>query len=307
LNPRSSRNPAASVLALLLKEARRTGDDYQALLNAYICERFLYRLGLSSMRDRFVLKGALLLRIWSHQPYRATRDLDLLRRGNVTPEAIQADIEAICRTEVDTDGIEFDLSSIRSESVRLEDQYAGMRFKILVRCGSAQVTFQLDIGVGDSVWPEPKLQDYPSLLDFPAPLILAYPPESVVAEKFESIVVLGERNSRIKDYYDLYYLAGNFRFRREVLVEAIQRTFAKRGTPYPEGDPIGLTPAYWENPARSPQVRSFVRRAGLKVEMESPTMIMNLLRLFLLPLLDDLRRGFPRAGTWVQKGSWRDN
>lgn len=231
----------------------------------------------------------------------------LLRRGNVTPEAIQADIEAICRTEVDMDGIEFDLSSVRSESVRLEDQYAWMRFKILVRCGSARVTFQLDIGVGDSVWPEPKLQDYPSLLDFPSPLILAYPPESVVAEKFESIVVLGERNSRIKDYYDLYHLAGNFWFRREALVEAIKRTFAKRGTLYPEGDPIGLTPAYWENPARSPQVRSFVRRAGLKVEMESPTMIVSLLQAFLLPLLDDLRRGFPRAGIWVPKGSWRDN
>jgi len=303
MNPRSSRNPAASVLALLLKEAKRAGDDYQVLLNAYICERFLYRLGFSSMRDRFVLKGALLLRIWSHQPYRATRDLDLLRRGNGTPEAIHADIEAICRTEVDPDGIEFDPSSIRSESVRLEDEYAGMRFKILVRCSSARVTFQLDIGVGDSVWPEPKMQDYPSLLDFPAPLILAYPPESVVAEKFESIVVLGERNSRIKDYYDLYHLASNFKFEREILVEAIQRTFAKRGTPYPEGDPIGLTPLYWENPMRLPQMRSFVRRAGLKVEMETPSMIVNLLRPFLLPILDDLRQGLPRAGTWIPKGS----
>ncbi|MBI3490682.1 MAG: nucleotidyl transferase AbiEii/AbiGii toxin family protein [Acidobacteria bacterium] len=112
------RNVSASVLARLLERAKRTGDDYQALLSAFASERFLYRLSLSSAADRYVLKGAMLLRVWSDQPYRATRDLDLLRLG--ASEALDADIETICGVAVEDDGLVLDASRIRIESIRDE-------------------------------------------------------------------------------------------------------------------------------------------------------------------------------------------
>jgi len=208
---------SASVLARLLDRAKRTGDDYQTLLNAYATERFLYRLGMSGIGDRFVLKGAMLFRLWADQPYRATRDLDLLRQGASDADAIRADMERICTTSVDPDGIEFHRSTIHLEAIRPEDEYAGTRVKLKATCGTAKLPFQVDIGIGDSVWPPPKERQYPPLLEFPPPTVKTYTPESVIAEKLDAMVVLGDRNSRIKDFFDLRYLAEHFEFDRETL------------------------------------------------------------------------------------------
>jgi hypothetical protein len=236
----------ASIAARLLKRAKETGDDHQTLLTSYCLERFLYRLGASDRRDRFVLKGAMLLRLWSDRPYRATRDLDLLRRGDGTGEAIREDIRAIIATTVPPDAVIFDGDRIGVEAIRPEDEYAGTRATLLARCGKARLTLQIDLGFGDAVWPSPQTCTYPSLLDFPAPDVLAYPREAVVAEKLEAMVVLGDRNSRIKDFFDLHYLATRFEFDRATLSEAVRRTFERRRTPIPAEDPIGLTPAYWK-------------------------------------------------------------
>ncbi len=113
MSPKQIRNISASVLARLLDRAKQTGDDYQVLLSTFVGERFLYRLGVSGVRDRFVLKGATLLRVRSDHPYRATRDLDLLRQGEGSANAIRADVGRICATAVDPDGITFDPASIR--------------------------------------------------------------------------------------------------------------------------------------------------------------------------------------------------
>jgi hypothetical protein len=299
------RNLPASVAARLLDRARQTGDEYQTLLTSYCFERFLYRLGVSELRDRFVLKGAMLLRVWSEQPYRATRDLDLLRQGEGSFDAIRADLQAICAMPVDPDGIEFDADAIRIEAIRAEDEYAGTRAALPARCGSARLPLQIDMGLGDSVWPAPQPCAYPALLDFPAPDVLAYPREAVVAEKLEALVVLGDRNSRIKDFFDLHYLATRFAFDRATLAEAVRRTFARRRTPIPMGAPIGLTRAYWENPSRPPQVRAFARRAGLTLPEDPGREFSELLGEFLLPLFEDLRRGKPAEAAWSPGGPWR--
>jgi hypothetical protein len=299
------KNLPASVAARLLHRARQTGDEYQTLLTSYCFERFLYRLGVSDLRDRFVLKGAMLLRVWSEQPYRATRDLDLLRRGEGSFDAIRADLQAICAMPVDPDGIEFDAGAIHIEAIRAEDEYAGTRAALPARCGSARLQLQIDMGLGDSVWPAPQPCAYPVLLDFPAPDVLAYPREAVVAEKLEALVVLGDRNSRIKDFFDLHYLATRFAFDRATLAEAVRRTFARRRTPIPMEAPIGLTRAYWENPSRPPQVRAFTRRAGLTLPEDPGREFSELLGGFLLPLLEDLRRGRRAEGAWSPGGPWR--
>ncbi len=272
---------------------------------AYGFERFLHRLGASSVRDRFVLKGAMLLRLWSDRPYRATRDLDLLRRGDGSFDEIREDIRMISSAPVEPDGVVFDPGAARIEAIRPEDEYAGVRVTLLARCGTARLTLQIDIGVGDAVWPAPQRCVYPVLLDFPAPDVLAYPREAVVAEKFEAMVVLGDRNSRIKDFFDLHYFAGHFEFDRATLAEAVRRTFARRGTPIPADDPIALTSAYWENPSRPAQVRAFARRAGLAIAAAPGDEFARLLGAFLVPILRDLRDGEKREGTWDPGGPWR--
>jgi len=298
-------NLGASVMARLLNRAKQSGADYPTLLEGFCFERFLYRLGASNIRSRFVLKGAMLLRLWSDQPYRATRDLDLLRRGDGAFEAIREDIRTICATSVDPDGVVFDGDVVEIESIRAEDEYAGARTTLPARCGTARLRLQIDMGVGDSVWPAPQPCVYPALLDFPAPEVLAYPREAVVAEKLEAMVVLGDRNSRIKDFFDLHYMASRFEFDGAALSEAVRRTFAQRRTPIPTDEPIGLTPAYWENPSRPAQIRAFARRAGLAIVDSPGDEFARLLGAFLLPVLAALRRGERREGKWHPGGTWR--
>lgn len=296
---------AASVSARLLNRARQGGDDYQTLLTSFCLERFLHRLGVSDRRDRFVLKGAMLLRLWSDRPYRATLDLDLLRRGEVGVEAIRDDLSAITGTAVEPDAIEFEDGSIRIEAIRAEDEYAGTRATLPARCGKARLSLQIDLGVGDDVWPEPQPCVYPTLLDFPAPELLAYPREAVVAEKLEALVVLGNRNSRIKDLFDIHHLALRFAFDRATLTEAIRRTFERRHTPISEDPPIGLTRAYWDLPSRPTQVRAFARRARIEVWDGFEEECARILGAFLCPLLQDVRRGQRQSGSWPPGGPWR--
>jgi hypothetical protein len=300
-------NLAASVAARLLNRAKQTGDDYQALLTSYCLERFLYRLSVSDRRDRFVLKGAMLLRLWSDRPYRATLDLDLLRRGSGAFDAVRDDLRVIIATPVPPDAVEFDGEGIRLEAIRAEDEYAGTRATLPARCGSARLSLQIDMGLGDSVWPSPRNCTYPTLLDFPAPELLAYPREAVVAEKLEAMVVLGDRNSRIKDFFDLHHLAGHFEFDRATLTEALRRTFERRRTPIPEEQPIALTRAYWDNPSRPAQVRAFARRAAIVIPAHFADECARVLDAFLSPLLRDLRSAREPAGTWAPGGPWSES
>lgn len=299
------KNLAASVAARLLNRAREAGDDYQVLLTSYCIERFLYRLAVSDRRDRFVLKGAMLLRLWSDRPYRATLDVDFLRRGDGAFEAVRGDLRAIIDTSVPEDAVDFDGERIRIEAIRAADEYAGTRATLPARCGNARLMLQIDMGLADAVWPAPQVCTYPPLLDFPAPQLLAYPREAVVAEKLEAMIVLGDRNSRIKDFFDLHYLASRFEFDRATLTEAVRRTFERRHTPVPAQQPVALTREYWENPSRPAQMRAFARRARITVPDGFADECAQTLDAFLSPLLEDVRQGVGRDGTWPTGGPWR--
>lgn len=247
----------------------------------------------------------MLLRLWADQPYRATRDLDLLRRGDSEFEAVRADLRAILAAPVPPDAVSFDADKIQVEAIRAEDEYAGIRATLPAQLGTARLVLQIDMGVGDAVSPAPALCAFPTLLDFPAPRILAYPKEAVIAEKFEAMVVLGERNSRIKDFFDIYYLAGHFEFDREILGQALRQTFARRGTPVPTDVPIALTAAYWENATRPAQSRAFSRRTGVEVPDDFAVKCSRRLGQFVAPLLEDLRMPAGKPGTWPPGGPWR--
>ena len=294
---------STSVRQRLLDRARARNEDYNFVLSQYAVERFLYRLSRSAHRDRFVLKGASLFWLWSGNPHRATWDLDLLGRSGSIPE-IEAAVREICETTVEDDGLLFDAESVHGEAIREEQEYEGVRTRLLVHLGVAKIPLQVDVGFGDAVIPPPRFEDYPSALDHPQARVLAYSKETVVAEKFEATVALGARNSRMKDFYDLHFLATRFEFSGSVLGEAVRATFHRRGTPLPEETPFGLTEEFASMPERATQWRAFIRRGRLPDEA-SLASCQELIRAFLVPVLRAVRDVAGFDGLWPPGGPWR--
>ncbi|MGH8621452.1 MAG: nucleotidyl transferase AbiEii/AbiGii toxin family protein [Burkholderiales bacterium] len=300
-----TKNLAASILQRLLNHAQRAGEEFQVTLNNFLLERFLYRLGRSPAKTRFVLKGAHLFRVWADIPYRATLDLDLLRRGASNQQAIATDIRAICSVSAPEDAIEFDTSDLTVEEIRAEDEYSGVRVRCTGLLGNTRTRLQIDIGTADATWPDPEMTSYPTLLALPAPTVLAYHPATVVAEKLEALVVLGLTNSRIKDYFDLQHMAANFQFDGETLVRAINATFERRKTLFPEAVPEGLTDAYWEYQGREAHLRAFARRARVSADVPKARALLPLLRQFLLSPIAAARARQSFGMDWKPGGPWR--
>ncbi|MBZ9605819.1 nucleotidyl transferase AbiEii/AbiGii toxin family protein [Phyllobacterium chamaecytisi] len=189
-------------------------------MTRYAIERVLYRLSVSPYRDHFVLKGAMLFSLWAPVPYRATGDLDLLGFGENAPVAIAAVFAEILATKVEDEGVIFRPDTLRAAPAREQDEYAGVRLDFVAELAGARLAMLVDIGYGDAITPGPVDMEYPSLLGQPAPHLKAYPPETVVAEKFQAMVALDMLNSRMKDFFDLWAIAGAFAFEGEVLARA---------------------------------------------------------------------------------------
>ena len=222
------KNLEASVRDRLLQESKKRNEDYQFVLSRYANERFLYRLYKSNYKDHFILKGAMLFMVWTSQLYRPTRDVDLLGFGDNSVDALRTKFQEICKVVVEPDGLTFDDKDIRIAEIREEQDYHGQRILMTANIGKTTVHMQFDVGFGDEVTDPPEI-DFPTLLDFPAPKIRAYPKESVVSEKLQIIAEFGIANSRMKDYYDLSVIAKQFDFQGTLLVDAIRRTFRKAG------------------------------------------------------------------------------
>ncbi len=303
-----TRTPAdlpASILQRLLNRARMRGEDYNFTLSQFAIERFLYRLSVSRHRERFVLKGASLFCLWSQEPHRATWDLDLLGHGGGTVPEIEAAVRDICATPVEEDdGLLFDQTSVVGDTIRDDEEYQGARVRLAAHLGRAKVPVQVDVGLGDAVVPPPKIEVYPSALGHARPHVLAYTREAVVAEKLEALVVLGPRNSRMKDFYDLHSLAQRFEFAGPLLSAAVEATFGRRRTPLPAHVPFGLTDAFSALPERPAQWRAFVRRGRLHDDV-ALSHVLAVLRVFLVPVMVAVRRGVAFKQLWPAGGPWR--
>lgn len=254
---------AQSVQARLLQHARAIGVDPNLVLTRYAIERFLYRLSLSPYAERFVLKGGLLMLVWLGETLRPTRDVDLLGIGELGDEALGAMFAGICAVPVEADALCFLADTVRVEPIRLEDAYGGQRVTIAATLGAARLRVQVDVGIGDATVPAPILLDYPGLLDLPRPRLRAYAPETVVAEKLHAIVLLGLRNSRMKDYFDLHALAREDKLQAGRMSDAIAATFARRKTPLPPGWPVGLGDDFTSSPGKQSQWQAFLTRNQL--------------------------------------------
>ncbi|MCL4851114.1 MAG: nucleotidyl transferase AbiEii/AbiGii toxin family protein [Bryobacteraceae bacterium] len=298
----SGRDVGASVRQRLLNRARSEGRPFQELLQYFAMERFLYRLAKSLFVDRFILKGALLLTAWRAPVTRPTIDIDLAGRTSNELDHIRSVVAELCQLNVEPDGLEFDPASIEVRRIKEDADYEGVRVRFSATLAKARIPMQIDIGFGDVIVPKPINVEYPAMLEFPPPLLRAYPKETVVAEKLEALTLLGMLNSRIKDYYDVALLARMYSFGGALLVEAIRSTFLHRGTAA-EASPVGLTEAFSSDPARAIQWRAFVRRSRLGPEWELEE-IVDQVRLFASAPLAAVAEDRPFDLDWRPGGPW---
>lgn len=300
------RDVPASVRTRLKDLARRQEVDFNLMLDRYAAERFLYRLSASTEVDRFTLKGAALLRVWSEEELRPTRDIDFHAVGRDDHDAVRSSLAAICGVPCPADGVVFDPTTIRVEGIRQDQEYGGLRARMQGRLGQVRLPLQVDIAFGDAISPAREEQDYPTLLDLPIPRIWTYPRETLIAEKLEAMVSLGETNTRVKDLWDIACLARRFAFDGEALRTAVAETFRRRGTSLGREQPLALLPSYYENPVRAQRWQVLQRQigevAGGPVRLDD---VGNELADFLGPVCASLIDEIPFARSWPGGGPWQ--
>jgi len=297
-------NIAHSVRQRLLNEAKRTGRLYNEIEQYYAIERFLYRLSQSEHGDKFVLKGALLFTTWHVQRFRATRDIDLLGRLSNSQEGITQVFRDVCGQNVPDDGLIFDPSNVTTAGIAEDAEYEGVRVNVDGRPGTGRVRIQVDIGFSDVIVPASTEIDYPVILDLPSPRLKAYSRESVVAEKLEAMVALGEGNSRMKDFADLWFLSRHFDFEGQLLAEAVRDTFRRRQTPL-QTQPTALSPAFARIEAKQAQWKAFFHRSSPEGAPADLAEVINAISAFLMPILAHPAANEPLPRTWEAPGPWQ--
>ena len=296
-------NVAASVHQRLLNDARARGRPFNDVLQYFALERFLYRLGHSPYRDRFVLKGALMFTVWQSPLSRPTRDIDLLGYLDNAVEHVVSVIQAICREPAPEDGLRFGAENAHGERIVEAANYEGVRVRFVAYLGRARIPMQVDVGFGDPVVPEPASVRLPTVLDLPPPELLGYTRESVIAEKLQAMVYLGAVNSRMKDFYDVWLLASRFAFDGSILARAISETFHQRRTAVPTA-PAAFSDAFARDGEKQAQWAAFGYRHRIG---DTPPMfhqVVQSVTVFLQPVLEALSTGQLFSGHWPAGGPW---
>ena len=235
-----------SIRDRLTRLARERNLDVQLTLTTYAIERTLHRLSLTPDAERYLLKGAQLLRQYlPEDSFRASRDGDLLATGDDSRQHLQDTILEAASLEL-PDGLIFDLKSLAIDDIRERDAYAGLRVRVQANLAGARLRVQLDVAFGDAVVPPPTEIPFRTLLDQPAPRLKGYAIETVVAEKLQAITSLGLINSRLKNYFDLWFIAQHIDVDATMLDDAVRATFDRRQTEI-DAEPPGLSPEYGQN------------------------------------------------------------
>lgn len=298
-------NLAASIAQKLRNAAQTRQADFQLILARYAVERLLYRVSVSPHREQFILKGAMLFTAWAGDPFRATRDVDFLGHGDPTPEAVCQVFREICTADVPDDALRFDVDALAGEAIAALDGYGGVRVKTTAYLGKIEIPVQADVGFGDTVVPDAAEIDFPVLLDAPAPRLRAYAKETVVAEKFEAMIRLGEANSRMKDFYDILALQRLFDFEGPRLAASLRATFDRRGTPLPETPPLALTNAFAALPIKAQQWTAFLNREQLIMPVGTLAETVAEIATFVMPAAQAASTGSEFSQSWPSGGPWR--
>lgn len=256
---------AASVLARLKNKAKESGRSYQLCLQLFCQEEFLRRLEKSQYSENLVLKGGLFIYSITDFDSRVTVDVDfLLRKVSNTPEQLQTVIETIISTPADNDFVTFEIKDIAP--IAVAKKYAGIGVSLVARIKNTKTPFNIDFGVGDVIVPKQEKRKIPTQLeDFTAPTVNTYSLETTIAEKIDAILSLMEFSSRMKDYYDIYYLANKFDFDGATLTEALRKTFENRGHTF-TAEQFEQVMAFDSDDAMQKKWKAFARKIDTKTD-----------------------------------------
>jgi predicted nucleotidyltransferase component of viral defense system len=294
----TKRNLPASIHRRLLNKAHETGQAFNELLQYYAIERLLYRLSISEHADKFVLKGALMFNAWGLTNFRPTRDIDLLGYTQNGIEHVVSIFQDVCKLNTEPDGLEFDAKHVQGERIKEEAEYEGIRIDITARLGKSWLPIQIDIGFADVVTPAPASLEYPTILNLAAPRLYGYPPETILAEKFQAMTVLGMANSRMKDFYDIWMLITKFEFSGTIVQRALQRTFENRSTELPSAAHVIFSDEFVET--KRGQWRAFLGKIGEKETTELEQVLVAI-HDFFLPIVRASQQGKSFKKRWKKK------
>lgn len=296
------KNVAASVLARLRNSSRSSDGPFQQVLQLYAIERFLYRISKSSHAQSVILKGALLLKTIGIPGARPTVDIDMLRKGKADQASLVTLIKDCATLDVAADGLAFIADSVVAEEIVKDSEYGGTRILLDARMDNVRLRVQVDFGVGDVMVPGPRMIEYPVFLGSDTIQLLAYPVESAIAEKLQAMVALGNANSRMKDFYDVWICSNHLDFDANVLLKAIDATFKNRETPVPAGEFEALTAAFVEG--HRVQWNAFVRKLREDELTDAFDKVVSELRTFAMPVLGALARGEKLTQRWKAGQGW---
>ena len=256
---------AASVLARLKNKAKESGRSYQLCLQLFCQEEFLRRLEKSQYAENLVLKGGLFIYSVTDFDSRVTVDVDfLLRKVPNTPKQLQTVIETIISTHTGNDFVTFEIKDIAP--IAVAKKYAGIGVSLVARIKNTKTPFSIDFGVGDVIVPKQEKRKIPTQLDgFTSPTVNTYSLETTIAEKIDAILSLMEFSSRMKDYYDIYYLANKFDFDGATLTEALRKTFENRGHTF-TAEQFEQVMAFDSDDAMQKKWKAFVRKIDTKTD-----------------------------------------
>lgn len=292
-------NISASVHSRLLNQSHAGGRPFNHFLQYYAIERFLYRLSQSRYRDDFILKGALAFLAWGGPLHRSTRDIDLLGFMSNEVGNLVSIAQEICSLPVEDDGMSFPPENVQGTLIKEDADYEGVRLTFFGYLGKARIKMQIDVGFSDHVFPKPVRAEYPTLLSYPAPELKNYPRESVIAEKFQAMVYLGKINSRMKDFYDVWFLASHFDFNGSLVQEAITQTFRQRKTELPTIPIHAFSAEFAEK--KGLQWIAFLERNGIENAPYEFAVITQAIKAFLTPIVEATTKGIPFTSHWKNR------
>jgi predicted nucleotidyltransferase component of viral defense system len=296
------KNVTASVLAKLRNNSKSSGTPFQQVLQLYAMERFLYRISKSRHAQSVILKGALLLKTIGIPSARPTVDIDMLRKGKADHASLVALIKDCATLEVEADGLSFVADSVVAEDIAKDSEYKGTRVLMHARMDNVRLKIQIDFGVGDVMVPGPRIIQYPVFLGGDTISLLAYPIESSIAEKLQAMVALGNANSRMKDFYDVWICSKHLDFNADAFIKAIDATFKNRETPVPTDDVEALTAAFVEE--HRVQWNAFVRKIGERELVDEFGRIVDDVKVFAMPALCSLVSGERLTKQWKAGQGW---
>lgn len=291
---------AASVLARLKNEADRSGEAFNPLLARYVGFRFLYRISQSSLNEQFLIKGATMFLVWTGSQHRPTRDIDLLLLSESEVKDLAEAFKEICQIPCLEDGVKFDPESVSAQPIREDNAYGGTRVTLVGRLGSAKIPLQIDVGLGDVVTPQPNQVVLPSFLDSVPPTVMqGYPVETAIAEKFEAMVSHGMTNSRMKDLFDIAFLADTMTLTSSELSSAVKATFQRRRTEIPQELPTALTESFLKDAQILARWNAFVKKNKISHPHSDLTFVQARISDLLMPMVNNC----PSEMVWSD-GKW---